>query len=603
MVHGACAFERGDGASMNGSKAQQSRAQRSRQRYRRAATQGSGLARKLATIILALTVALALLPYGAFAAPDDQTGSDPLAASPQDAQPSQDSQGNDSDSSGAVSDPDSDATSDGATQEGSEEALAEKDGQAEQAAPTTPEQSSTSLAPKDVAALVEGAALSALGGALRPLSTEQFQFEVTVASGDSFTVPAYGFGHDYDWHIEWGDGSTSDAQSSYGGGSSSSLQHTYSAANTYTITLRPNGSEYAWLAAFGFGEGWSSTSAPVADRDKITRLISPIKPSMTRTQEQLNDGTAPNGEWSATFFGCKNLIMGPAFTFDQAAWAGITTVGDNFASSMFSGCDGDAFTMNSIFNLPQAITTVGEGFVDSMFRECSGAAFNMNSVFNLPAGIVDSVGNNFASELFWGCSGDAFTMNSIFNLPARITATDSNFAGDMFSYCSGAAFNMNSVFNLPVGITTVTSFFASNIFSYCANNVFTMNDVFNLPQGIVTGEAAFAFGMFSGAGGSSFQINSIFAFPKYDFSMHQGKYNFANAFADLDANTPQQLRTITSIIGTNDRHPIRWPATFMGSSAFFSDWAFCDEAWGGGHVEQFQFEVTVGAGETFIIPL
>jgi hypothetical protein len=168
---------------------------------------------------------------------------------------------------------------------------------------------------------------------------------------------------------------------------------------------------------------------------------------MTRTQAQINSGEAPNYEWMYTFRGCQNITMGEGFRFSDE-WNNITTVGDYFAVSMFYNCYGAAFTMNSVFNLPQNITTVGDSFASGMFSACSGTSFNMNSVFNLPQGIT-SAGDHFAYAMFCGCSGDAFTMNSVFNLPQGITTAGNYFAGYMFSNCSGAAFLVNTVFTFP----------------------------------------------------------------------------------------------------------------------------------------------------------
>jgi hypothetical protein len=170
---------------------------------------------------------------------------------------------------------------------------------------------------------------------------------------------------------------------------------------------------------------------------------------MTRTQAQIDGGTAPNYEWAFTFYKCQNpaFTMGEDFRF-HGEWDGIITAGDYFAYGMFLYCSGAAFTMNSVFNLPQGITTAGIGFAYSMFTYCSGEAFTMNSVFNLPQGIT-APGDHFAHEMFAVCSGVAFTMNSVFNLPQGITTAGSDFAQTMFSNCSGAAFLVNTVFRFP----------------------------------------------------------------------------------------------------------------------------------------------------------
>jgi hypothetical protein len=71
---------------------------------------------------------------------------------------------------------------------------------------------------------------------------------------------------------------------------------------------------------------------------------------------------------------------------------------------MFYSCYGDAFTMNSIFQLPQGITSVGTQFCYRMFCGCSGSAFTMNSVFQLPQGIT-TVGIYFCYNMFYTCRG------------------------------------------------------------------------------------------------------------------------------------------------------------------------------------------------------
>jgi hypothetical protein len=107
--------------------------------------------------------------------------------------------------------------------------------------------------------------------------------------------------------------------------------------------------------------------------------------------------------------------MGEGFRFSDE-WDGITAAGNSFATVMFSGCSGDAFTMNDAFNLPQGITTAGDYFAAYMFYGCFGADFTMNSDFNLPQGIT-TAGDFFASYMFLRCSGAGFLVNEVFKFP------------------------------------------------------------------------------------------------------------------------------------------------------------------------------------------
>jgi uncharacterized repeat protein (TIGR02543 family) len=479
------------------------------------------------------------------------------------------------------------------------------------------------------------------------VSDEVFQLEVTVAAGSlDFCIPVSSFLNAdnnivYNWDIDWGDGVASLDVTGTGSQNSAGISHTYAAADTYTITITPAGSEEAWFAAFGFNAGTAGANAQ-ANKDKVTKILSPLTPLMTRTTAQLASGTAPDYEWFRTFYSCTNLAMGSAFTFSPQ-WATITTVGDYFAYSMFESCSSSLFTMNSVFNLPLGITTVGTSFASSMFYHCGGDAFTMGDVFNLPPGI-ETVGDFFAYNMFEGCSGDKFIMNSGFNLPQSITGTvgidfamgmfsgcggdnfcmndvfnlppgiktaGNSFASNMFDGCGGDAFTMNDVFNLPPGIETVGSYFACQMFMDCGGDAFTMNDVFNLPQSITgTVGDGFALGMFRGCGGDNFCmndvfnlpqsittvgnyftygmfhfcsgggfiVNSVFKFPVLDSTNLNKLYVFYQTFNSLGA-APVQGRTATSIINGNDV-PAGYKGTFFGSDCFV-DRVYIHENWGG----------------------
>jgi len=319
----------------------------------------------------------------------------------------------------------------------------------------------------------------------------KFKFQVTVpANSLDFYIPTSGSGAEttntYDWNIDWGDGNTqvSSGTSDY---TSAGIRHTYASAGTYLITITPNGSTDAWLAAFGFS---SSTDAAIngdganiqANRDKVSRVYGPMEPLMTRTAAQIANGTAPDFEWRYTFYNCTNLVMSDDLNF--IGWDNITKVGDSFAAFMFDGVNNDNFTMNSVFNLPQHLTTVGEAFAYDMFGECSGARFNMNSVFNLPQGIT-MCDSQFAAYMFDSCNGNAFTMNSVFNFLQNIDGNGDMFGEHMFYNCNGDAFNMNSILVLPKLVATDNNSFLENsqMFAGCTGSSYKENDVLrtNMP--------------------------------------------------------------------------------------------------------------------------
>jgi hypothetical protein len=402
-----------------------------------------------------------------------------------------------------------------------------------------------------VVSATKGASSVASSVAAVEVAEHLFQIEVTTtAANQSFSLPTSGGGgggysKSYHWNIDWGDGiiETKTGSSNY---TSAGIAHNYAAVGAYTISVTPAGSIDAWLAAFGFSYGSDGANVQ-ANKDMLTKVISPLTPLMTRTQAQLNSptGTQPSYEWAYTFYHCRNLSMGDDFTF-APAWSVITKVGDYFAYLMFGSCSGASFTMGNAFNLPTGIRTVGNYFACNMFFNCSGAAFTIGNAFNLPTGIT-TVGNSFAYCMFRSCSGAAFTMGNAFNLPVGITSVGNTFAYSMFEGCSGEAFTMNAGFNLPVGISTVGSSFASN--------------------------------MFSGCSGAAFRVNSVFTFPQLSSTELDKSNVFSQTFYNLGSSAVQS-RTAQSIINGNET-PSANKQTFTGSTCF-NDLAYISANWGGG---------------------
>ena len=406
---------------------------------------------------------------------------------------------------------------------------------------------------------------------------EQFQFQITVPDSDlTFAIPTSGGNGDkaYSWDISWGDDVDSLGVTGISASSSAGISHTYSATGTYTITITPNSSTDAWLAAFGFWNNTNGANVKV-NKVKVSFILSEFTPLMTRTAVQINSNTAPDYEWARTFYDCKKLTCsGPGFS---SGWAGITTVGNYFAYSMFQNCSSYAFAMNEVFNLPESITTAGDFFAVLMFGYCSGGTFTMNEIFNLPEGIT-IVGNNFASAMFRGCSGNAFTMNEVFNLPEGITTAGNSFAFSMFEGCSGGAFTMNEVFNLPTEITLVRHNFAYHMFAGCSGDAFTMNEVFNFPKGITSVGQCFATDMFYNCSGDAFKVNELFQFQQNAYGQTIVGLPLAY-FETFYGVTNAQDRTAQSIIG-NLTEPTIKMYTFTRANGF-SDREYIAVNWGG----------------------
>jgi hypothetical protein len=429
-------------------------------------------------------------------------------------------------------------------------------------------------------------------------TTEEFCFQVKVPAGATFIIPNHGQelgsnpSQKYDWHIEWGDGS-SENSSGVSRNPSDGIPHTYANAGIYDIRISPNGSTSMWMKNFGFDSDGAGANAPT-NKAMVHAIISPFTPNMTSTfsrmfyncKELTSTGPGFSGpEWdnvsdityfaSGLFQGCSSdaFTMHPQFNLPK----NVKKVGPYTFDRMFSGCSGASFTMNDVLNLPQGLTAIDNSFCRNMFNECSGASFNMNKIFNLPPGITGWSSNymtnrgGFAQGMFSGCSGASFTMNDIFNLPQGLTTPEFQFAASMFSDCSGASFNMNKVFNLPQGMTTIGQknrySFASCMFFKCSGDAFTMNDIFNIPPNMTDCGNNFCYGMFCGCWGKSFTMNKVFNLPQ---AITMAENDFATGMFDSckgDAFTMNDIFNLPqgiTRVGNNFAHDMFWECSGLG---------------------------------------
>jgi len=280
----------------------------------------------------------------------------------------------------------------------------------------------------------------------------------------------------YNWVIDWGDGATEtrSGTSSLGGG----ISHTYAASGDYTITITPNGSIEAWLAAFGFYVVYdvSDDSNDQSNKNLLIGAPSQITPQMTKTNTQIEGREpVPNNEWEYTFSYCSNLVVAPVF----AGWENISSVGDNFARQMFFNCT-SLTNLPADFNLPQGLTEVGDSFAYLMFYYCQSLT-NLPAGFNLPQGLTE-VGDNFACALFGYCTSLS-NLPADFNLPQGLNVVGNSFARLMFYSCFRLT-NLSAGFDLPQGLTKVGNYFASWMFYGTGSSVFQINDEFRFPAGI-----------------------------------------------------------------------------------------------------------------------
>jgi hypothetical protein len=223
---------------------------------------------------------------------------------------------------------------------------------------------------------------------------------------------------------------------------------------------------------------------------------------------------------------------------------GMTSVGNYFAYFMFTGCNGDKFTMNGIFTMPQNLQSVGTYFGSYMFGQtgsnatlvhgCNGKEFTMGGKFNMPQSEqLTSVGAYFGYKMFYKCNGNAFTMNGIFTMPQSLTEPGNNFGDQMFSECHGDAFTMGENFNLPpnINVKTTANNFCTSMFYNCYGEGFYVRDDDR------DGRDGFKFvditKTFSTAYLSTFQVSGVATTPGF----HQQKRSVKEIVADVTKTT------------------------------------------------------------------
>ena len=263
-----------------------------------------------------------------------------------------------------------------------------------------------------------------------------FQLDILVPSnGSVFNLPVSSLQEPrplFNWVIDWGDGNQQIAIGSairFGG-----IPHEYSFAGIHSITIRPNGSIEAWLAAFGFGpinvimlETGSTEDANSASM--VFRVPTPIRPGMTRTQSQIYGiATPPDNEWAYAFRDCFRMYLAPDFV----GWEGVKAVGNNFARSMFENC-ASLSGMPAGYNLPQDFVVSGGNFANHMFYGAGGLFFQINDEFCFPQGLLSQNEGDYyeAFHLYTNAPVQNRTAASIIGLcpkPASYAGTfDSHF--------------------------------------------------------------------------------------------------------------------------------------------------------------------------------
>ena len=283
--------------------------------------------------------------------------------------------------------------------------------------------------------------------------TEFFKFTIDTrqtntgldGTDKTFSIPVSNNAFDYNWHIDWGDGSTQTV-SGTGAYDNAGITKTYATAGQYQITIRPAGSLDSWFKAFGFSQ-YITGANQYTNKNKVVSPDSPITIAMYAAP---NSTTVGNSVCAYMFTGCNgvNFTLGDGFGF-APEWNNVTTVGSAFCAGMFKEC----LTLTLLppnFNLPQSITSVSTSFCNGMFSNCR-SLMALPVSFNIPQSIAGKVGGYFCGGMFNDCRS-LTALPSSFTIPSMVTGSlysQSNFCDQMFYNCTHDDFQIPVNFRFP----------------------------------------------------------------------------------------------------------------------------------------------------------
>jgi hypothetical protein len=175
---------------------------------------------------------------------------------------------------------------------------------------------------------------------IRDKEPEKLVFVVSVAAGDTFSIPTSGVNPSgyyqsisYDWAIDWGDGDSIQRISgvSTPRAGSEGIPHSYISAGKYAITIWPGDgkSSFAWARAFGFYSTTTNSSSPT-NKAKVTSVIE------MPTKGFLQSATATGAYYLySTWYGCTSLTRA---VVPDTSNLGITSIGVSFLGETWQDC-------------------------------------------------------------------------------------------------------------------------------------------------------------------------------------------------------------------------------------------------------------------------
>jgi hypothetical protein len=278
---------------------------------------------------------------------------------------------------------------------------------------------------------------------------------INAGADTKFIIPTNN-GWEYDWYIDWGDG-TPEVHKTGTGVVGDGIEHTFSTAAEYDITIRA--ASDTGHAAFGFSNSYSSGPNIPANRQKVLKALGHIK-------ENTSVAEFP-GAWAGCFHGCTNLNEVSATLLPEVP-NGTSAI----FYQMFYGCSSLA-ELPAGFSLPE-VPNGTSGIFCAMFGNCSNLVA-LPDGFTLP--VVLKGTSSIFGEMFVNCSSLA-ALPAGFSLPEVPNGTSEIFR-NMFSGCSSLE-TLPAGFTLPA-VLNGTSYIFNGMFGFCSNLTADINDLIVVP--------------------------------------------------------------------------------------------------------------------------
>ena len=186
---------------------------------------------------------------------------------------------------------------------------------------------------------------------------------------------------EYDWVIDWGDGTPLTTVSGTSSPSGAGINHDYGIAKDYQITIKPNGASYdGWMNAFGFRNSVTGANS-ISNKIKFKSIDSPL-PKQARTK-------GSTFRFSNLFYGLRNASEIPTDLFSLTNTSGDISTSNMFYQTFYE------FAINS------TTATIPAGLFDfldmsnvkdasSMFNQTFSHYAGSSAVAEIPPGLFAS---------------------------------------------------------------------------------------------------------------------------------------------------------------------------------------------------------------------